>query len=145
MTKRSEPIPFNPMNPQHVECVQAAIPDMNAIWDSQFEIPSFQNAVTRVMFRAGMFAMRELILIRVKRWNGSPWIETSIREIWPESNPAGWESFEDPGKPRRYNFDEVAVENERGGYDSIKPSINREAALQAVLALLSMGIDIEKD
>lgn len=62
-----------------------------------------QNPINQVYFRAGLLACREY-MARFVEQGGNPIIAQSIRANW-------WPSLgDDPGEPRRLNFDEVASE-----------------------------------
>lgn len=88
-----------------------------------------QNPVNQVYFRAGLLACREY-MARFVEQGGDKTTAASIRANW-------WPRLgDDPGAPRLFQFDEVAEENAKGGYDSKPISASVEALPRAYQFLL---------
>lgn len=89
-----------------------------------------QNFALPVYFRAGLLACRELMarFVEVE----SPSIAASIRANWVPV------LGDDPGRPRRYNWNEVAEGGEEGPWTAIPIPLNREACCEALVALYNI-------
>ncbi|HVI27482.1 hypothetical protein [Hansschlegelia sp.] len=99
------------------------VPDLDAVLT--------HNPVHQVFFRAGLLACREY-MARFVEQGGDTAAAASIRANW-------WPSLgDDPGAPRRFNFDEVAVENSRGGWDHADTPPSIEALPRALQFLESL-------
>lgn len=99
--------------------------NMEAVTEVQKE---FRNPVHQVALRAGFVMCRE-IMARFVENGGDATTAASIRANWmPQLG-------DDPGKPRRYAFDELAVENDQGGWDCLEVSAAREGACYAFMAM----------
>lgn len=93
----------------------------------------YRNPITQVAFRAGFVACRE-IMARFIEQGGDSVLAQSLRANWlPQLG-------EDPGAPRRYDFDEIAEDNGKGGWRSKDVSAAREGACYAWVALHSFGL-----
>lgn len=88
---------------------------------NDFEKLVTQNPLTRVFFRAGFLAAREMIANRPEGQD--------VRTVWPKHFGV------DPGRPRLFEFDEVAEEIEKPdggtGYRSKPIDANVEALPRA--------------
>src|SRR5687768_7854242 len=95
------PEEFDSTNLDHIEIIKRVIPDMRTV-------DSFHNPVKQVMFRAGMLAMREMILALPENESAShdagfSIIEyDSVEKCWPTD----WLG-DDPGTPRKMDFSEL--------------------------------------
>lgn len=89
------------------------------------------NPATQVMFRAGLLAAREYMAAFVASEN--PAIAESIRANW-------WPSLgDDPGRPRRLNWDDVYV----GEYPEGRPKTKEEVS-PSVEALVQAAIFLQR-
>lgn len=117
MTKRDIPMPDrkkleaalakegqNPTVEDMAEVIEGARWALHALHpDADFVGMCSQNPITQVQFRAGLLAMREF-LARVADHNGGMLPAADVRATWfPVLG-------DDPGFPRRFDFDEIAEE-----------------------------------
>lgn len=109
-----------------LEELERMVPDLDAVLT--------HNEVHKVYFRAGLLACREY-MARFVEQGGNATVAASIRANW-------WPSLgDDPGSPRKLNFDELVDEvTEPDGTTSypskpIDPSVE---ALPKALAFLSV-------
>lgn len=95
---------------EDIALARRMIPDIDAV--------GTHNPVHTVYFRAGLLAARET-MARFVEQGGDAVTAASIRaNWWPSLGP-------DPGPPRQYTFDEVALQRDDGGIDhaDMPPSI----------------------
>lgn len=127
------PLAFDPTNPMHVDIIRRVIPDMR-------KLEAIQNPLTRVMFRAGLLVMREMILqyAEIDDEEGNASIDALLaKESWPTE----WLG-PDPGTPRRLSFHEIVQGGEEGPWTEIQPTYTAsiEALAEAHAFLVMMGV-----
>lgn len=84
-----------------------------------------QNPLNKVFFRAGLLACREY-MARFVEQGGNPVVAQSIRANW-------WPSLgEDPGAPRKLNFDELVDEVTDADGKTTYPSKPYSASIEAL-------------
>ena len=98
----------------------------------------YDNPITQVAFRAGFIFCREY-MARFVEQGGDPVTANSIRLNWIPQFDA------DPGKPRKYDFAEVAEADdmEAGPWRSKNPGASVDAAVYALTVMASLGMDVE--
>lgn len=97
---------------------------------------ALRNPATVVRLRAGFLLCREY-MARFVEQGGDAVTANSIRANWI---PA---FGDDPGAPRRYKFDELAVENGKGGWDTLPVDASKEAMCEAAVVMFALGMRVD--